>query len=69
MNSGELRDMWTRLSLAMEAVEDVSVLIGPSDRGQAARLRQIAQGIEADTAILAQKTGAARKAEKGNSHE
>ena len=65
MNSGELRDLWTRLHSAAETVEDVSVLIGSSDRGQAARLRQIAQGIEAEIAVLAQKIAAARQAEKG----
>ena len=48
MNSGDLRDAWTRLLHAMEGVEDVSVLIGQSDREQAARLRQIAQAIEAE---------------------
>ena len=68
MNSGDLRDLWTRLQRAAETVEDVSVLIGPSDRGQAARLRQIVPGIEAEIAVLAQKITAARKAERG-SHE
>ena len=33
MNSGELRDVWTRLQIAMETVEDAAVLLGPSDRG------------------------------------
>jgi outer membrane murein-binding lipoprotein Lpp len=64
MNSGDLRDAWTRLLHAMEGVEDVSVLIGQSDREQAARLRQIVQAIEAEAAVLAQKTDAMRRAEK-----
>jgi hypothetical protein len=53
------------LQLAKETVEDVSVLIGPSDREQAARLRQIMQGIAAEIAVLAQKIAAARQSEKG----
>jgi hypothetical protein len=68
MNSGELRDLWMRLLSAMEAVDDVSALIGPSDRKQAARLRQIAQSLAPEIAVLAQKITAARKAERGN-HE
>jgi len=64
MNSGDLRDAWTRLQLAKEAVEDVSVLIGASDREQTARLRKLMEGIESEVAVLAQKTEAMRQAEK-----
>ena len=65
MNSGDLRDLWARLQRAAETVEDVSVLIGASDREQAARLRQMLPGIEAEIAVMAQKIEAARQAEKG----
>ena len=65
MNSGDYRDLWARLLRAAETVEDVSVLIGASDREQAARLRLIMQGIDAEIAVMAQKIEAARKIEKG----
>ncbi len=65
MNSGELRDLWSRLQLAKEAAEDAGVLIGPSDRDQASRLMRIAQRIEAEIAVLAGKIEAARQKEKG----
>ncbi len=65
MNSGELRDIWNRLQIAKETTEDAAVLLGPSDRNQAARLTRIAQRIEAEIALLGQKIEAARKAEKG----
>jgi hypothetical protein len=65
MNSGELRDCWKRLQLAQEVTEDVAVLVGPSDRDQAARLMKIMKKIEAEIGLLGQKTEAARKAEKG----
>ena len=65
MHSGELRDCWNRLQIAKETAEDVAVLIGPSDRDQAARLMKIMKRIEAEIAVLGQKTEAARKAEKG----
>jgi hypothetical protein len=65
MNSGELRDLWKRLQRAKETAEDVAVLIGPSDRDQAARLMKITKRIEAEAGLLAQKAGAARKNEKG----
>ncbi len=65
MHSGELRDCWKRLQLARETAEDVAVLIGPSDRDQAARLIRIVERIEAEICALAQKTEAARKSEKG----
>ena len=64
MHSGELRDCWKRLQLARETAEDVAVLIGPSDRDQAARLMRIVERIEAEIGALAQKTEAARKSEK-----
>ena len=67
MNSGELRDLWKRLRLAKETAEDVALLIGPSDREQAGRLAKIIKGIEAEMALLGQKTEAARKAEKEQS--
>ena len=65
MNSGDYRDLWARLQRAAETVEDVSVLIGPSDREQAVRLRQMLPGIDAEIAVLEQKIEAARKIEKG----
>ena len=65
MHSGELRDCWKRLQIARETAEDVAILIGPSDRDQAARLMKIMKGIEAEIVLLAQKTDAARKNEKG----
>jgi hypothetical protein len=65
MHSGELRDCWKRLQIARETAEDVAILIGPSDRDQAARLMKIMKGIEAEIGLLAQKTDAARKNEKG----
>jgi hypothetical protein len=65
MHSGELRDCWKRLQIARETAEDVAVLIGPSDRDQAARLMKIVERIDAEIGLLAQKTDAARKAEKG----
>ena len=64
MHSGELRDCWKRLQLARETAEDVAVLIGPSDRDQAARLMRIVERIEAEIGALAQKTEAARESEK-----
>ncbi len=65
MNSGELRDLWKRMQLAKETMEDVAVLIGPSDRDQATRLMKIMKRIEAEIGLLAQKTKAAREIEKG----
>ena len=65
MNSGDFRDLWVRLQRAAEIVEDVSVLIGSSDREQAVRLRQMLPGIDAEIAVMAQKIEAARKIEKG----
>ena len=65
MNSGELRDLWKRMQLAKETTEDVAVLLGSSDRDQAARLMKIMKRIEAEIGLLAQKTDAARKNEKG----
>jgi len=37
LHSGELRDLWQRLQLARETIEDIRYLIGPLDRDQAAR--------------------------------
>ncbi len=65
MNSGDFRDLWVRRQRAAEIVEDVSVLIGSSDREQAVRLRQMLPGIDAEIAVMAQKIEAARKIEKG----
>jgi hypothetical protein len=53
------------MQLAKETTEDVAVLIGPSDRDQAARLMKIMKRMEAEIGLLAQKTDAARKNEKG----
>ncbi|MGO9486588.1 MAG: hypothetical protein ACLPX9_18750 [Rhodomicrobium sp.] len=64
MNSGELRDVWTRLQISMETVEDAAVLLGPSDREQAARLTKIATRIKMETVLLGEKIEAAHKAEK-----
>ena len=50
---------------AKESVEDVAILLGPTDREQAARLAKIVQRIAPEIRLLAQKTDAARKAEKG----
>ena len=68
MNSRDLRDLWTRLLRAMETLDDVSALIGPSDREQAARLRKLLPVIEAEISVLAQKIAAARVAERSNNH-
>ncbi len=65
MNSGELRDLRTRLQIAMETVEDAAVLLGPSDREQAARLTKTATRVKMEITLLADKIEAARKAEKG----
>ena len=65
MNSGELRDLWKRMQFAKETTEDVAVLIGPSDRDQAAQLMKMVERIEVEIGLLAQKTDAARKNEKG----
>ena len=48
MNSTELRDCQERLQSAKESAEDVAILLGPSDREQAARLAKIVQRIEAE---------------------
>ena len=53
------------MQIAKESVEDVAILLGPTDREQAARLMKIMQRIEAEIGLLAQKTDAARKKEKG----
>lgn len=64
-NSGDFRDLWVRLLRAAEAIEDVSALIGPSDREQAARLRKMLPGIDAEIAVMVQKISTARQTEKG----
>ena len=65
MHSGELRDLWNRLQIAQETVEDCAVLIGPSDREKAGRFMKIATRIKMEIVLLAEKIEAARKAEKG----
>ena len=65
MNSTELRDCQERLQSAKKSVEDVAILLGPTDREQAARLAKIVQRIAPEIRLLGRKAEAARKAEKG----
>ena len=65
MNSGELRDLWTRLQTAQETVEDCAVLIGPSDREQAGRFTKIVTRIKMEVTLIAEKIATAREAERG----
>jgi hypothetical protein len=53
------------LQSAKESVEDVAILLGPTDREQAARLAKIVQRIAPEIRLLGRKAEAARKAEKG----
>ena len=52
MNSTELRDCQERLQSAKESVEDVAILLGPTDREQAARLAKIVQRIAPEIRLL-----------------
>ena len=60
LHSGELRDLWQRLQLARETIEDIRYLIGPLDRDQAARFGEFLRQLEYESAELGKKIEAAR---------